>query len=184
MINPGMRRSVCAVLVLAGLSGCVCNQALPPLTEEGWIRGKVADGAQYATNSRLEKAFAFLQRDDLAMLPVGRYDIDGEDVFAMVQECELKPVSEMKVEAHRKYIDIQVPLSGPETFGVGRLSDLNIGLPFDKQKDVGFYRQSLRTIELWPGEFVMFVPPYCAHGPCCTFGAKGHIKKVVVKVRR
>lgn len=183
MVNLGIR-SAGVALMLAGLSGCSFNRSLPLLTESGCVRGNIVDGARYATNPRLKKAFSFLQRADLSMLTVGRYEIDGEDVFALVQECELKPVCEMKVEAHRKFIDIQAPLSGPEVFGVGRLSNSNFSLPFDEQKDVGFYSQTLDAIVLQPGEFVMFVPPYCAHGPCCTFGEPRRIKKVVVKVRK
>jgi len=177
-----MNRLTMLALAAVAVTGCVNENALPSLTEEGYVTGAVADGSRFAANSRLKKAFAFLQRPDLATLPVGRYEIDGEDVFALVQECALKPVAEMKVEAHRKYIDIQVPLSGPETFGVGRLSEANYALPFDDAKDLGFYDQKLETITVQPGSFVMFVPPHAAHGPCCTTGTPRIIKKVVVKV--
>lgn len=175
---------VCRLLAAAVLAGCVSEDALPPLADGEYLKASISDSARFATNERLAKAFAFLQRPDLSSLPVGRYEIDGDDVFAFVQECVLKPVSEMKVEAHRKYIDIQAPLSSPEMFGVGRLTESNYELPFDEEKDIGFYEQSLDVMEVKPGDFVMFVPPYAAHGPCCTLEGRSTVRKVVVKVRK
>ena len=170
--------------VALALAGCVSDGKLPPLTDADYVVGCIADSERFAANPRLEKAFAFLRRPDLASLPVGRYEIDGEDVFALVQECPLKPVSQMKVEAHRKYIDIQAPLSGTETFGVGRLTDAIFALSFDVEKDVGFYDQKLDVVEVKLGSFVMFVPPFAAHGPCCTMDERRTVRKVVVKVKK
>lgn len=44
--------------------------------------------------------------------------IDGENLWVNIVETELKPISLAKFEAHNKYIDIQIPLSGSEQFGV------------------------------------------------------------------
>ena len=146
-------------------------------------RGMIESCERFAKGDvRLEKAFAFLKRSDLASLAVGRYEIDGEKVFALVQECDLKPLSEMKVEAHRRYIDIQSPLTGAEAYGVGRLSDANLSLPFDVEKDIGFYVQPMDIEVVRPGEFIMFCPPYGAHGPSCSVDGPRRIKKVVIKV--
>ena len=37
-------------------------------------------------NESLYKGLRFLKETDLAALPVGRYEIDGDAVFALVQE--------------------------------------------------------------------------------------------------
>lgn len=89
----------------------------------------------------------------------------------------------MKVEAHRRYVDIQSPISGEETYGVGRLTEENLAKPFDAEMDLAFYDQPMRTVTLKPGEFAMFRPPYGAHGPSCTKGMPAKLKKVVIKVR-
>ena len=104
---------------------------------------------------RFTKAAAFLSRTDLATLPAGRYEIDGDDIFALVQECKLRDkASNPQPEAHRAYIDIQVPLSGEETYGYGWLTEKNYTKPFDRKKDIGFYgEQPLRWRTLKPGEF-------------------------------
>lgn len=125
---------------------------------------------------RFAKAAAFLSRTDLATLPAGRYEIDGYDVFALVQECKLRDkASNPQPEAHRAYIDIQVPLSGEETYGYGWLTEKNYTKPFDRKKDIGFYgEQPLRWRTLKPGEFSVFLPPYGAHAPCCRGGGPGY----------
>ena len=150
---------------------------------DAFERGVIGPCEAFAKgNVRLEKAFAFLRRTDLASLAVGRYEIDGDNVFALVQECDLKPVSEMKIEAHRRYIDIQSPLTGAEAYGVGRLSDANMALPFDAEKDIGFYVQPMDIEVVRPGEFIMFRPPHGAHGPSCSIDEPRRIKKIVIKV--
>ena len=55
---------------------------------------------------RFQKAFAFLISQPLATLPCGRYDIDGDEIYAMIQEPSLRPQEAAKLESHRKYIDI------------------------------------------------------------------------------
>ena len=150
---------------------------------DAFERGTIETCEAFAKgDARLEKAFAFLRRADLQSLAVGRHEIDGDMVFALVQECDLKPVSEMKIEAHRRYIDIQSPLTGPEAYGVGRLSDANMALPFDAEKDIGFYEQPMDVVVVNPGEFMMFRPPYGAHGPSCSIDGPRRIRKIVIKV--
>ena len=64
--------------------------------------------------ARFQKAYAFLNRDDLGSLPLGRVDIDGDAVFANVQEYDTVPAEEKQLEAHRRYYDVQFVVSGEE----------------------------------------------------------------------
>lgn len=134
-------------------------------------------------NRRFQKAFEFLHRSDLKRMPVGRYEIDGDNVFALIQECDLKPVSEAKGEAHRRYIDIQTPLTGDETYGVARLTDGNFRNLFDSKADFGLYDQDMQTFTLHPGEFAIFMPPRGLHAPGLTRDEPHRIRKLVVKVK-
>ena len=134
-------------------------------------------------NPFFTKAFAFLKRADLATLSVGSYDISGDDCFAMINETSLKPITEGRCEAHAKYIDIQMPLSAPETIGVAITPESAIEGAF-KDGDCVFMDVPFETIDLNPGEFAVFFPPDDAHAPCLTRGeAEGVHRKVVVKVR-
>ena len=131
------------------------------------------------------KAVGFLQRGDLKSLPNGRYELDGENAYAMVQEAMLKPWGTGRPEVHHEYFDIQLPLSGEETIGVGRFDPAILG-DFDEEKDIGFYDDaSVEPLTLRPGEFAVLYPETCAHAPCCSEDAAGMtIRKIVVKVRK
>ena len=148
------------------------------------IVGKIADSDEYLNlNPLFAKAFAFLKRPDLAALPPGRYDIDGARCWANVQEAALLPLAERKLEAHRKFIDIQSPITGPETIGLAEMDAAAKALPFDVENDYVLYEGKSKPVTLNPGEFAIFFPPSGAHAPCCRApGGPEKIKKVVVKV--
>ena len=150
-----------------------------------YLVGTLADTAAVERlNPWFAKAFAFLRRDDLATLPPGRYEIAGDDCYAMVNETSLKPVGEGRCEAHAKYIDIQAPLSGPETLGVAVTPAEALDGAF-ANGDCVFPDVPFATIDLVPGEFAVFFPPDDAHAPCLTRGDPGGVhRKVVVKVRQ
>jgi beta-galactosidase beta subunit len=62
------------------------------------LTGKIQEAEKfYGLHPLFPKAFEFLKRPDVADLPSGRYDIDGDRCWAMVQEVELKPLAERKL---------------------------------------------------------------------------------------
>lgn len=152
--------------------------------EKSHLIGKIAEGEKfYALHPLFPKAFEFLKRPDIADLPVGRYDIDGERCWAMIQEAELKPLAERKLETHRKFIDIQAPLTGVESIGLAKMTAEAQALPFDVEKDFVLYDGESKPVTLVPGEFAIFFPPLDAHAPCCSVpNGPEKIKKVVVKI--
>lgn len=155
------------------------------LVRKAFVWDKIGACELYcAMHPRFEKALAFLKRPDLATLPVGRYEIETDNCWAMVQELELTPFGEIQhPEVHRDFIDIQAPLDGPETYGLydtkGKLFE-----PFDAEKDIGFADMKTKPLTLQPGEFVIFFPGSGAHAPCKTLGPKTMRKKLVIKVRK
>ena len=68
-------------------------------------------------NESLYKGLRFLRETDLVALPVGRYKIDGDAVFALVQEYETHLPEECRWEAHYTYTDIQYIVEGSEKMG-------------------------------------------------------------------
>ena len=151
-----------------------------------YVKDSLANVGQYADYGvHFAKAVAFLQRKDLMKLPNGRYELDGKDAYAMVQEATLKPWGSGRPEVHREYFDIQLPLSGEETIGVGAFDPKTSG-DFDEEKDIGFYDDApVEPLTLEPGQFAILHPETCAHAPCCSEDAAGTpIRKIVVMVRR
>ena len=115
-----------ALCGLAALAGCATGKKeTPPAatateTLPVFFTGRIADSAKYeGYHPRFAKAFAFMRRPDLASLKPGRYEIDGDNMWAMIQEAKLTPFGDVqRTEVHGKYIDIQAPLDGPETIGI------------------------------------------------------------------
>ena len=155
--------------------------------EEGvYIKDALANVGAYATlGKNFAKAVAFLGRKDLRNLPNGRYELDGENACAMVQEATLKPWGTGRPEVHHEYFDIQLPLSGEETIGVGRFDPATPG-DFDEEKDIGLYDGiPVEPLTLRPGEFAILYPNTCAHAPCCSEDAAGTlIRKIVIKIHK
>ena len=155
------------------------------VAEKAFVWDKIGECERYrAMHPRFQKAFAFLKRPDLATLPVGRYEIEKDNCWAMVQSCELTPFGDIQhPEQHGAFIDIQAPLDGPETYGLYDTKGRVIG-PFDKEKDVCFADLKTDPLTLQPGEFAIFFPDSGAHAPCKTLGPKVQRKKLVIKVRK
>ena len=156
-----------------------------PRAGKSSVIAELRDADLYAwMNPRLEKAFAFLRRTDLATLALGKYEL-GDGCFAIVQQpTALKrwTYDPQKVEAHRKYIDVQMPLGAEETYGNYELTDEDLKLPFDTEKDVVFVDRVTWAYSVRPGEFAMFIPPRGGHAPGLELDGAKTVRKVVVKV--
>jgi len=145
------------------------------------ILDTIQQAKRYLTlNPGFAAAFAFLGRPDLAELPVGRYEIDGDKVYALVQRQPGRKPDAGKLEAHRKYIDIQVVLDGVDTMGWRPTpACAGIALPYSAEKDVILFTdQPTAWTAVGPGEFAIFFPED-AHLPMIS---GGELYKVVLKV--
>ena len=135
-----------------------------------------------ALNPHFKKVFDYIKSHDLTVAPVGKIEIDGDNAWINVSEVQGKEKSVAKLETHDKYIDIQLPLTGQETFGwQGRellIHEKDGG--YNEVKDITFYSDEAPLFfTLKAGEFGVFFPED-GHAPCI---GEGNIKKVVVKVK-
>lgn len=144
------------------------------------ILDTLENAAIYADlNTGLSKGFDFLNQPNVAELDDGKYEIADDRIFAIVQRCEGRTVSEGKLEGHRKYIDIQFVISGEESMGWTPRSTLSPSDHYDAEKDLEFFDGAPASIMKVPvGSFAVF-SPNDAHLPLI---GKGPIHKVVVKV--
>lgn len=138
-------------------------------------------GRYESLHPRFKAAFAFLTRPDLSAVPLGRTEIDGTALFALVQEYETKPIQAGKLEAHKKYIDIQLVLQGEEFMGYAPLGSQPVATPFDAEKDIGFFDGEAWFTLLSKGMFAIFFPQD-AHLPGRHTDKPKLVKKIVLKV--
>ncbi|MFN3667553.1 MAG: YhcH/YjgK/YiaL family protein, partial [Sediminibacterium sp.] len=71
----------------------------------------------YGLGTLIEKALLFLQHTDLNTLENGKHELEGDALFAIVQEYDTKDPAQEKLESHKKYIDVQFVVSGTEKMG-------------------------------------------------------------------
>jgi YhcH/YjgK/YiaL family protein len=128
---------------------------------------------------RLKIAFDYLPSTVLASLPVGRIDLDGDHVYAMVQEYTTKPLADGKWESHRRYLDVQYMIRGCERIDFALLKTMKLG-EYIAEKDFQAMSGIGHSLNLVEGSFAIFFPQD-AHKPGLVIGAPSSVKKVVVK---
>jgi YhcH/YjgK/YiaL family protein len=147
------------------------------------IVDKLKNASQYSGLSpRLCSGLEYLQQTNFSDVTPGRYELDGANLYALVQEYNTKPLDQGKVEAHRKYIDIQYMVQGVERMGYGDISDLDVSVPYDDSKDAMFLTGDCDFFIMRAGTFMVFFPQD-GHMPGIIHGGSQPVKKVVVKVR-
>lgn len=149
------------------------------------IFDKLENAALYrGISARLDRAIDCMLSTDFAAVAVGRYEVDGDDVYYMVQEPALKPREDTKWEVHRRYIDIQLGLSGGEIMGYAPMDSIGGWEDYNGDKDIqlSFAKEAGTPLALERGMFaILFAQD--AHRPC-ERGAQAQTgRKVVFKVR-
>jgi YhcH/YjgK/YiaL family protein len=129
---------------------------------------------------RFDRAFEFLARADLSALPPGRQAVDGDLLYVSIDVTEGRSREGARLEAHRRYIDIQYTIDGAEEIGWLPLAACRTPLgAFDPYKDVVFFDDRPTTwLSVPAGRFAIFFPED-AHAP---LGGRGLLRKAIVKI--
>lgn len=107
----------------------------------------------------------------------------NDSVYANVEEYTTKENGFF--EAHKKYIDIQLLLSGEEIIEYTPLDGLKIKDEYDTNKDIAFYYDGIKPIiklKMQPGFFSVLYPND-AHKPQLKITNPQKVKKVVLKIK-
>ncbi|MFA7228945.1 MAG: YhcH/YjgK/YiaL family protein [Melioribacteraceae bacterium] len=136
----------------------------------------------FPLSDRIAKALQYLAQTDFANIAPGTYEIDGENIFALVQEYSTRPLSSSKWESHKKYIDIQYIVSGKEKMGYTDAKKVIVLQRYHPNNDIVLYKGEGNFITAEEGQFVLFFPTDI-HMPQLAINIPREVKKVVVKVR-
>ncbi len=149
------------------------------------ICDRIENASLYAGISPfLARAFDALKDSVLVNGPDGRRDIDGDNIYCLIQRYRSRPPVECKLESHQNYIDVQFVLSGEEVIRHAHRDSLEVSQPYDSAKDRALYvpRDGMSSVWLDAGTFAVFFP-HDAHMPCLQADGPADVHKVVVKVR-
>lgn len=146
------------------------------------VTDRLINAALYRSPSpRIAAALDYVQVTDFTKLADGRYDIDGDRIFALVQRYASKPLNEGRWEAHRKYIDLQLVVSGAEQIGYVSIDQLEAA-PYDAERDLTWLSGTAGQWIMVPAGHFMLLWPGDAHMPSIAAGTPQNVLKVVVKI--
>ena len=134
-----------------------------------------------AVNPLFKDVVEFLKQNDLNTVEAGKYPIKGADLFVNITTAKGRTPDQAVLETHRKMIDIQIPLDGPETYGYTPLCRLP-ELEYNDEKDITKYGDLMAEsfVDCQPGMFAVFFPQD-GHAPCISMAPE--IKKAIFKIK-
>lgn len=148
------------------------------------IADTLKNRSQYASISpRIKAGFDYLAKTDFSKIEAGKYEIDGSNLFALVQVYDSITKDQGKWECHKDYIDIQYVVEGVEQIGVQNIDFLKVTTEYNPEKDIAFLSGEGDFVTLSKGSYGVFFPQD-AHMPKVAPGDKpGKVKKVVLKIK-
>lgn len=129
-----------------------------------------------------KKLFDFIKANDFDALPLGKVDVDGDDIYIMNLDIERgADAATQPLEMHRIYIDVHILLGGDEKIGWTPVEEIkHITKEYDESGDCALSDDTPRFFaELHPGEYCI-VFPEDPHAPAI---GEGRIRKLIGKVR-
>ncbi len=142
------------------------------------------NGAGVTVPPVVDRALSYLRKTDFSKMKDGRYEIDGDRMYATVQRYQTKPGKDCRPESHRRYVDVQFVAEGQEFIGWCAFTpELKVAEPYNEEKDITFYEklEPESNFVLSEGCFAVLMPKDI-HRPCCAIDGPAPVLKVVVKI--
>jgi YhcH/YjgK/YiaL family protein len=130
----------------------------------------------------INKALNYIEKTNFLELANGKHEIEGDAIFAIVNEYETKKPDENLLESHIKYIDIQFIAQGIEQIGFTTFKNQKPVKLYDGADDYMLFKEPYSLITLNKGMFAIFYPDDI-HIPGLMTDTISKVKKVVVKVK-
>lgn len=147
------------------------------------IFDKIENAHLYAkTHAGINKALNYLKNTNFLELANGKHEIEGDAIFAIVNEYETKTLGEILLESHLKYIDVQYIAQGVEQIGFTTFNNQKPIKLYDSADDYMLFKEPYNLITLNKGMFAIFYPDDI-HIPGLMADTISKVKKVVVKVK-
>lgn len=150
------------------------------------IIGQLSDVArqQALLPAAVVRGIEALSRLDLLGMAPGRYELDGDKLFYLIQDAVPRTLDEGRPEAHQLYADVQIPVSASERYGFSLpQADLVATDDHLEDRDLAFYPSPRNEffMDIAPGAYAVFLPNEL-HRPCIVIESKSAFRKAVIKV--
>ena len=117
--------------------------------------------------------------------PVGRVDIDGDNLFLNLNTYETHFREEAFSEAHQQYVDVMYMVEGEEIIYVKPTEKLlSVTKPYDSKIDALLAKldDDAIPVRLCEGSFIVLFPQD-SHAPGCCVDTPKSVKKIVAKIK-
>lgn len=135
----------------------------------------------YVFSPYISQIVQWLENTDLNKIQYGKHILKGDFLYVNCDWQDARLKESVSLETHRKYIDVQIPLSGDELMGYTPASMLDTVIcPYDESRDAAFYKAPAQNYFLVrKGMFAVFFP---GEGHAPAISDKG-IRKLVFKLK-
>lgn len=150
------------------------------------IVDKLVNLEQYVhLHPNFKTALEYIKNNDLSQLEVGKYEIDGKEVYLMREDYEPRPLEKCYFEGHQNYADIQIVLSGFEYMGYHNIQKEGITITdaYNPEKDVEKYQIKNFTKVYLNDQMFAIVLPQDLHMPKLATEKQSFVKKAVFKIK-
>lgn len=134
----------------------------------------------YNMHPGFKTLFEFVANHDFNAIPLGRVEIDGDNVYAVNVDTTGTPRENQPLEMHRRYIDVHIALEDGETIGWKPIESIQTYTqPYMEQGDCALSPDEADIyFPVRKGQFVI-VYPEDPHAPAI---GSGKIRKIIGKV--
>lgn len=132
---------------------------------------------------RIKTALEYIAETDFSAIEPGRYELDGSNLFVLVQAYDSIPRDQGKWECHKKYIDIQYIAEGIEQIGCNNIDKMKVTTEYNPEKDVAFLSGEGDFVTFSKGSYGIFFPEDAHMPKIAVNNIPAKVKKVVVKIK-
>lgn len=140
--------------------------------------------SDFEIKDRVENTVEYLKKLKVTEKDAG-YKVDVNDYFFYsVQSYDTNPAEKCQLESHRKYIDIQIIVTGRECMDFVDIARLSEKVPYDEIKDVVLWNipERMSRTTLVEGDCIILYPE-TAHRGAQSIMQSEHVLKLVGKVK-
>lgn len=132
---------------------------------------------------RVDKAIEYLRKIDVNEADAGNRVEVNDNFFYNIQSYETSYAEKCELESHRKYVDIQIIVTGRECMDLVDISRLSLKKSYDEIKDVIFWNipNRMSKTTLVAGDCIVLYPETAHRGAQCIDRPE-QVLKIVGKV--
>lgn len=138
----------------------------------------------YQYPEAIKIALQWIADNDVANLEAKTYEIQGRDIYVMIQDITTQPAEMRRAERHDLYLDIQYIVSGTERMGYVPYTGKEEILDNPENKDVVHYTnlENETFVDVNAGSYCIFFSNDI-HRPGCAAGEPMAVRKAVIKIK-